>query len=57
MHSTRYPNGFYQGRIKEVLIPYQDAKQPSVELPKRQKPHGYEEPKNRRYNIVPEALK
>jgi polyphosphate kinase len=39
------------------LIPYQDVKQPSVELPKRQKPHGYAEPKNRRYNIVPEALK
>ena len=39
------------------LIPYQDVKQPSVQLPKRQKPHGYAEPKNRRYNIVPEALK
>jgi len=39
------------------LIPYEDVKRPSVELPKRQKPHGYAEPKNRRYNIVPEALK
>jgi polyphosphate kinase len=38
------------------LIPYQDVKQPSVELPKRQKPHSYAEPKNRRYNVVPEAL-
>ena len=39
------------------LIPYESVKQESVELPKRQKPHGYAEPKNRRYNIVPEALK
>ncbi|MFZ2062471.1 MAG: polyphosphate kinase 2, partial [Candidatus Binatus sp.] len=39
------------------LIPYENVKQAPVELPKRQKPHGYAEPKNRRYNIVPEALK
>jgi len=38
------------------LIPYEDVKRSSVELPKRQKPHGYKEPKNRRYNIVPEAF-
>jgi polyphosphate kinase 2 len=38
------------------LIPYEDVKRSSVELPKRQKPHGYTEPKNRRYNIVPEAF-
>ena len=39
------------------LIPYENVKQAPVELPKRQKPHGYTEPKNRRYNIVPEAFK
>ena len=39
------------------LIPYENIKQAPVELPKRQKPHGYTEPKNRRYNTVPEALK
>jgi polyphosphate kinase 2 len=39
------------------LISYEDVKQTRVELPKRQKSHGYAEPKNRRYNIVPEALK
>jgi polyphosphate kinase 2 len=39
------------------LIPYENVKQAAVDLPKRQKPHGYAEPKNRRYNIVPEALK
>jgi polyphosphate kinase len=39
------------------LIPYENVKRTPVELPKRQKPHGYAEPKNRRYNIVPEALK
>jgi hypothetical protein len=39
------------------LIPYESVKQEPVELPKRQKPHGYAEPKNRRYNVVPEALK
>ena len=39
------------------LIPYEDMKREPVTLPKRQKPHGYAEPKNRRYNIVPEVLK
>ena len=39
------------------LIPYETVKQAPVKLPKRQKPHGYAEPKNRRYNIVPESLK
>jgi polyphosphate kinase len=39
------------------LIPYENVKGSPVKLPKRQKPHGYAEPKNRRYNIVPEALK
>jgi polyphosphate kinase len=39
------------------LIPYGNVKRAPVELPKRQKPHSYAEPKNRQYNIVPEALK
>jgi polyphosphate kinase len=39
------------------LIPYEDVKLPQVKLPSRQKPHGYAEPKDRRYNIVPEAWK
>jgi polyphosphate kinase 2 len=38
------------------LIPYEEIKREPVKLPKRQKPHGYVEPKNRRYNFVPEAL-
>jgi polyphosphate kinase 2 len=38
------------------LIPYKEIKQQPVKLPKRQKPHGYAEPKNRRYNFVPEVL-
>ena len=37
------------------MIPYEDIKREAVKLPKRQKPHGYVEPRNRRYNIVPEA--
>ncbi len=38
------------------LIPYDgDRKRPQIELPDRQKPHGYAEPKNHRYNIVPEV--
>ncbi len=37
------------------LIPYEETKREPVKLPKRQKPHGYAEPKNRRYNFVPEA--
>ncbi len=39
------------------LIPYKEIKRELVKLPKRQKPHGYAEPKNRRYNFVPEAFK
>ena len=38
------------------LIPYKEIKQEPVKLPKRQKPHGYAEPKNRRYNFVPEKF-
>jgi polyphosphate kinase len=39
------------------LIPYENVKRTPIELPRRQKPHGYAEPRNRRYNVVPEALK
>jgi polyphosphate kinase len=35
------------------LIPYEKVKRDPVELPKRQKPQGYTEPPNRRYNFVP----
>jgi polyphosphate kinase len=35
------------------VIPYQEVEREKVKLPGRQKPHGYEEPKNRRYNFVP----
>ncbi len=38
------------------LIPYEEIDQEPVKLPKRGKPHGYAEPKNRRYNIVPEVF-
>jgi len=38
------------------LIPYKEIKREEVRLPKRQKPHGYVEPKNRRYNKVPEVF-
>jgi len=38
------------------LIPYKEIEQEKVKLPDRQKPHGYEEPKNRRYNFVPEVF-
>ena len=38
------------------LIPYEEIKREPVKLPKRQKPHGYVEPKNRRYKCVPETL-
>ncbi len=38
------------------LIPYEQIKREPVKLPKRQKPHGYVEPKNRRYTFVPETL-
>ena len=36
------------------LIPYKGIKREPIKLPKRQKPHGYVEPRNRRYNVVPE---
>ncbi len=38
------------------LIPYKQTKRELVKLPKRQKPHGYAEPKNRRYNVVPQVV-
>ena len=38
------------------VIPYQDVKRKKVKLPERQKLHGYVEPKNRRYNFVPEVF-
>ncbi len=38
------------------LIPYRELKGEKIKLPKRQKPHGYEEPRNRRYNRVPEQF-
>jgi polyphosphate kinase 2 len=37
------------------LIPYKEIEQEKVKLPDRQKPHGYEEPKNRCYKFVPEV--
>lgn len=36
------------------LIPYQEIKQEPITLPERQKARGYVEPRNRRYNAVPE---
>ena len=38
------------------LIPYKEIEREKIKLPDRQKPHGYEEPKNRRYNFVPELF-
>ena len=38
------------------LVPYKEIEGEPVKLPKRQKPHGYVEPKARRYNIVPETF-
>ena len=38
------------------LIPYKEIDREKVKLPERQKPHGYIEPKNRRYNVVPEVF-
>jgi polyphosphate kinase 2 len=38
------------------IIPYEDIKRDKVKLPTRQKSHGYAEPKNRIYNIVPEVF-
>jgi polyphosphate kinase len=36
------------------LIPYKEVKRDKIKLPKRQKPHGYEEPRNRNYQHVPQ---
>jgi hypothetical protein len=36
------------------LIPYKGIKRDKIKLPKRQKPHGYEEPRNRNYKHVPQ---
>jgi polyphosphate kinase len=36
------------------LIPYKAVKRDRIKLPKRQKPHGYEEPRNRSYKHVPQ---
>ena len=38
------------------VIPYEEVEREKVKLPERQKAHGYEEPKNRRYNLVPEVF-
>jgi polyphosphate kinase len=38
------------------LIPYKEIETEKIKLPDRQKPHGYEEPKNRRYNFVPDVF-
>ena len=38
------------------LIPYHEIEREKVKLPARQKSHGYQEPKNRRYNLVPEVF-
>ena len=38
------------------VIPYKELKREPVKLPKRQKAHGYVEPKNRRYNLVPQVF-
>jgi polyphosphate kinase 2 len=38
------------------VIPHQEIEREKVKLPERQKAHAYEEPKNRRYNFVPELL-
>jgi polyphosphate kinase len=38
------------------LIPYQEVERNKVKLPRRQKPRGYVEPKDRRYNFVPEVF-
>jgi polyphosphate kinase 2 len=36
------------------VIPYREIEREKVRLPDRQKAHNYEEPKNRRYNFIPE---
>ena len=37
------------------MVPYRGIEREPVKLPKRQKPHGYVEPKTRRYHVVPEV--
>jgi hypothetical protein len=37
------------------LITYRDIEPEPIKLPRRQKPHGYVEPKNRHYKLVPEV--
>ena len=38
------------------LIPYEEIPRETIKLPKRQKPHGYAEPMNRRHTVVPEVF-
>jgi polyphosphate kinase len=38
------------------VIPYKELEEEKIKLPERQKPHGYEEPKNRSYKFVPEVF-
>ncbi len=38
------------------VIPHKEIPRDKVKLPERQKAHGYVEPKNRRYNVVPELF-
>ena len=38
------------------VIPYEEIEREKVKLPERQKAHGYEDPKNRRYNLVPKVF-
>jgi polyphosphate kinase 2 len=38
------------------LVPYKEIKREEVKLPRRQKAHGYVEPRNRRYKQVPETF-
>jgi polyphosphate kinase 2 len=38
------------------LVPYKKVQREPVKLPKRQKSHGYVEPRDRAYRVVPEAV-
>jgi polyphosphate kinase 2 len=38
------------------LIPYKKVEREKIKLPKRQKPHGYTEPRDRSYKVVPDAV-
>ena len=38
------------------VIPYEEVQREKAKLPERQKAHGYEELKNRRYNVIPEVF-